>query len=308
MKRKTNHTLWKERTYIRTRISFALLRSTIICLKGFLGSKQPTDIAVNLHTMLWCFIVGARCSVHWVDHIPAWTCKIKMSLLLSSVGHSNGWVVIPHYETSLHRIYFWRQDTIAILLLWIYSCAEGSKELPHEKYQYKHHCSVYNFKDRHFQSSVKGNEFLYKLICCLPSRTVALQELSMSVGRLEPRHPLRHMIALRRRAKLIFVRMYVIASEYDSSFFSAVLLAICFIVRVADGPAPPMHENAPHAGIWRTTLEIAKRSSVRLVFSCMGGGGASATRTVKQLTTKTVDTYSERTTHTRTQLRKFERR
>ena len=43
-------------------------------------------------------------------------------------------------------------------------------------------------------------EFLYKLIryeSSLHSRTVALHELSMSVGRLEPRHPLRHMIVLR---------------------------------------------------------------------------------------------------------------
>ena len=89
-------------------------------------------------------------------------------------------------------------------------------------------------------------EFLYKLVCnesSLPSRTMALQELSMSVGRLEPRHPLRHMIALRRRAKLILVRIYVIASEYDSSFFSAILSAICFIVRVADSPVPPCRKT-----------------------------------------------------------------
>ena len=39
---------------------------------------------------------------------------------------------------------------------------------------------------------------------------MALQELSMSVGRLEPRHPLRHTEAVRIRAKLILVRMYVI--------------------------------------------------------------------------------------------------
>ena len=42
------------------------------------------------------------------------------------------------------------------------------------------------------------------------------------------------MIALRRREKLTLEHMYVIASEYDSSFFSAILLASCFIVRVAD--------------------------------------------------------------------------
>ena len=61
---------------------------------------------------------------------------------------------------------------------------------------------------------------------------MALHELLMLVGRLKPRHPLRHMIALFRRAKLILMRMYVIVSEYDSSFFSAILIASCFKVRV----------------------------------------------------------------------------
>ena len=32
--------------------------------------------------------------------------------------------------------------------------------------------------------------------------------------------------------------MYVIASEYDSAFFSTISLASCFTVRVADCPAP----------------------------------------------------------------------
>ena len=67
---------------------------------------------------------------------------------------------------------------------------------------------------------------------------MAMEELSMSVGRLKPRHPLRHMTALPRGAKLTLVRIYVIASEYDSFFFSAILLASCSIVRVAEGPAP----------------------------------------------------------------------
>ena len=67
---------------------------------------------------------------------------------------------------------------------------------------------------------------------------MALHEQSMSLDRLEPPHPLRDMIALDRRAKLILVRMYVVASEYDSSFFKAILRASCFIVHVADGPAP----------------------------------------------------------------------
>ena len=48
-------------------------------------------------------------------------------------------------------------------------------------------------------------------------------------------NPLRHMIALRRRAKR--------AHEYDSSFFSAILPASCLIVRIADGPALPCRKT-----------------------------------------------------------------
>ena len=113
----------------------------------------------------------------------------------------------------------------------------------------KHHSIVCKFTAKiHAHSIVKqkqGTITLLELrhIVNLPSRTMALQELSMSVGRLEPRHPLRNMIALRKREKPFLVRMYVIASVYDSFFFSAILLASCFIVRVADGPAPPMQEN-----------------------------------------------------------------
>ena len=76
-------------------------------------------------------------------------------------------------------------------------------------------------KTRHynsFRAASQGFEFLYKQICYesrLPFRIMALQELSMSVGRLEPRHPMRHMIALRKRARFIIVRMYVIASKYE---------------------------------------------------------------------------------------------
>ena len=35
----------------------------------------------------------------------------------------------------------------------------------------------------------------------------------------------------------------IFASEYDSFFFPSILLASCFIVRVADGSALPMEEN-----------------------------------------------------------------
>ena len=74
----------------------------------------------------------------------------------------------------------------------------------------------------------------------LLSRKMAQQEVAMSVSRLEPQRPLSHTIELRGRAKPILVRRYVIASEHDSSFFSANLLfsTSCFIVRVADGSSP----------------------------------------------------------------------
>ena len=75
---------------------------------------------------------------------------------------------------------------------------------------------------------------------------VLQKKLSIFVGTTAPserRHLRRHMIAMSRRANLILVSMYVIASQYDSSFFSAILLASCFIMRVAENPAPPMQEN-----------------------------------------------------------------
>ena len=99
-------------------------------------------------------------------------------------------------------------------------------------------------KTRHYKflSCVKRIDFLHKLICyesSLPSHTKALQELSMS----DPRKPLRHMIAPRKRAKFTFVRKYNIASVYDSSLFSAILLASCLLMRVSDGPAPPCRNH-----------------------------------------------------------------
>ena len=75
------------------------------------------------------------------------------------------------------------------------------------------------------------NDFLYMPICyesSLPFCTMAQHELSFSIGRLKPWRPLMQVIALRRGAKLILVRIYVIESEYDSSFFSAFVLANFF--------------------------------------------------------------------------------
>ena len=79
---------------------------------------------------------------------------------------------------------------------------------------------------------------------------------------VDPRYPLRQIMALFKIAKLIFVRMYEMASEYDSSFFSAIFRASCFIVRVAEGPAPPMHEKT--GGV----KELFYFDDVVLVFLC----------------------------------------
>ena len=60
----------------------------------------------------------------------------------------------------------------------------------------------------------------------------ALQELSMSVGRLEPRHPLRHMIALRERAKLVPVRLYVTASEIKNKSHNIYIYIYIYIYNI----------------------------------------------------------------------------
>ena len=48
---------------------------------------------------------------------------------------------------------------------------------------------------------------------------------------------------LRKRAKLSFVLMYVITSEYESSFLSLILEANLCKAFDADGTAPPVHEK-----------------------------------------------------------------
>ena len=48
---------------------------------------------------------------------------------------------------------------------------------------------------------------------------------------------------LRKRAKLNFVLIYVITSEYESSFLSLILEANLCMAFHADGQAPPVHEK-----------------------------------------------------------------
>ena len=97
-----------------------------------------------------------------------------------------------------------------------------------------------------FRAAPKELIFLYKLIryeTSVTSRITALQKPSTSISRLELWHPLRHMIQLRIKAKLFFVLMYVIASENHSPSFSAIFVASCFVVLVADSPVPPCRKT-----------------------------------------------------------------
>ena len=56
-------------------------------------------------------------------------------------------------------------------------------------------------------------------------------------------HPLRHRIALLRKAKLIFVLIKFIVSEYDSFRFSISFSASFLTVFVEPGAAPPVKVN-----------------------------------------------------------------
>ena len=65
-----------------------------------------------------------------------------------------------------------------------------------------------------------------------------------TAGRLRmERAPRRQSMELHRRAKLNFVLMYVITSEYESSFLSLILEANLCKAFDADGPAPLVHEK-----------------------------------------------------------------
>ena len=54
-------------------------------------------------------------------------------------------------------------------------------------------------------------------------------------------HPLRHRTALLRNAKLIFVLIKFMVSEYDSFRFSLIFSASFWIVFVEPGTLPPVH-------------------------------------------------------------------
>ena len=61
--------------------------------------------------------------------------------------------------------------------------------------------------------------------------------------RLRALHHLTHRMELFSSAKLIFVRMNDITSEYFSSLFSEIFWASRFMTLLAEGPAPPVDEN-----------------------------------------------------------------
>ena len=102
--------------------------------------------------------------------------------------------------------------------------------------------------------------------CNLPSSTIHEIELKALVFDLSDLQPLKQSMLLRSSAKLISVRIYVIMSAYASFFFSASFVAICFIVFVADGPAPPVHEKIRGEKLLCSTSRI--RGSYFRFFCC----------------------------------------
>ena len=78
----------------------------------------------------------------------------KESLLLNRVGQPNGWVVISQYETLLHRMYFVKKCTIALL------------ELRHENYKHKHHFKSRNCYKGHSQRQNGENEWQIEVRFC----------------------------------------------------------------------------------------------------------------------------------------------
>ena len=72
-----------------------------------------------------------------------------------------------------------------------------------------------------------------------------MQEIAFSMVFVDLRavHPLMHRMELFSSAKLIFVRMNDITSEYFSSLFSEIFWASRFMTLLAERPAPPVDEN-----------------------------------------------------------------
>ena len=70
------------------------------------------------------------------------------------------------------------------------------------------------------------------------------------------RAPPRQSTELRKRAKLIFVLMYVLKSEYESSFLSLILESNRCMAFDADGAAPPGHERLTD-GSWLSRLRFS---------------------------------------------------
>ena len=69
-------------------------------------------------------------------------------------------------------------------------------------------------------------------------------------------HPLRQRIALLRSAKLIFVLMKFIESEYDSFRFSLSFSASFGMVFVEPGAAPPVHSKISGTQLLCSTSRI----------------------------------------------------
>ena len=90
----------------------------------------------------------------------------------------------------------------------------------------------------------------------LPSSTMVPIDASIACHpRMEPA-PLRQIMELRKRAKLVFVLMYLITAEYESAFLSINLEANLCMIFEAEGPFPSIHEkiNGQKVVFWTLTI------------------------------------------------------
>ena len=110
----------------------------------------------------------------------------------------------------------------------------------------------------------KGRVIPY--ISSLPSSTTVPIEASTASRRRSDREPRRQRMELRKSAKLIFVLIQVIMSEYESSFLSLNFPAIRLITFEADGPAPPVQEKT--SGLKEAFSTSRIRCSYLSFFSC----------------------------------------
>ena len=91
-----------------------------------------------------------------------------------------------------------------------------------------------------FESRLQKNQ---SILHNLPYSTIVPIDASTGERRRMERAPRRQSVELRKRDKIHFVFLYVIFSEYESSFLSLISEAKLCIVFDTDGPVPPVDEK-----------------------------------------------------------------